>query len=124
VAHDEWVGTVQDYSSDVTEEDWEQPRMLWKIFKQKGEDKDFIHNLSGHLSKALPEVQKETISEFAPSCFVCCINAILTGPPTEMWANVDEEISRRLDEALKELGNAPDHSKVPPNQTALKRHMK
>jgi catalase len=63
VAHDEWVGQVQAYSSDVTEEDFEQPRILWKIFKDSGEDKEFLHNLAGHLNKALPEVQKETISE-------------------------------------------------------------
>jgi catalase len=63
VAHDEWIGKVQAYSSDVTDEDWEQPRMLWKMFKEKGEDEEFLDNLSGHLNKALPEVQKETISK-------------------------------------------------------------
>jgi len=63
VAHDEWVGRVQAYSSDVEEEDFEQPRILWKLFKETGEDKDFLHNLSGHVSKALPEVQKETIGK-------------------------------------------------------------
>jgi len=63
VAHDEWIGRVQAYSSDVTEEDFEQPRTLWKLFKDQGEDKNFLNNLSGHLSKALPEVQKETISK-------------------------------------------------------------
>jgi catalase len=54
---------VQAFSSDVTDEDWEQPRMLWKIFKEKGEDEEFLDNLSGHLNKALPEVQKESISK-------------------------------------------------------------
>jgi len=64
VAHDEWVGRVGGYSSEVTDEDFEQPRMLWKIFKETGEDEIFLHNLSGHAGKALPEVQKETISKF------------------------------------------------------------
>lgn len=63
VAHDEWVGKVQAYSSDVTEEDWEQPRILWKLFKKNGEDEAFIHNLSGHVNKAVPEVQKQTIGK-------------------------------------------------------------
>ncbi|KAF4341237.1 catalase [Fusarium beomiforme] len=93
VAHSEWVGKVQAYSSDVTEEDWEQPRNLWKIFKDNGDDEVFLHNLSAHVNKALPEVQKETV---------------------RMWANVDEEIAKRLDEKLKELGEEFDHSKAPP----------
>ncbi|KAF2420735.1 catalase-domain-containing protein [Tothia fuscella] len=96
VAHDEWVGRVQAYSSDVTDEDWEQPRQLWMMFKEISEDEEFLHNLSGHLSKALPE----------------------------MWGKVDEEISRRLEEALKKLGGNADHSKVPPSQAALATHRK
>ena len=52
------------FSSEVTDEDFEQPRELWKIFLRTGEDKNFITNLAGHLKKAVPEVQKETISKF------------------------------------------------------------
>jgi catalase len=48
----------------VEDEDWEQPRILWKLFKEHKEDEEFIHNLSGHVGKALPEVQKETIGKF------------------------------------------------------------
>ncbi|OLN81709.1 Catalase 2 [Colletotrichum chlorophyti] len=103
VAHDEWVGRVQTYSSDVTEEDWEQPRMLWKMFKETGEHKKFLHNLSGHVNKALPEVQKETI---------------------KFWSNVDEEIGKRLEEELSKLGENTDHKKLPPTQTVLERNRK
>jgi catalase len=63
------VGTVQAFSSEVTEEDWEQPRILWKLFKKNNEDEDFLNNLAGHVNKALPEVQKETISMY-PSLLV------------------------------------------------------
>ena len=66
VAHSEWVGKVRAYSSDVEDIDWEQPRILWDLFKKNGEDEVFIHNLSGHVNKALPEVQKNVISEFTP----------------------------------------------------------
>ncbi|EFQ25368.1 catalase [Colletotrichum graminicola] len=103
VAHEEWVGRVQDYNSDVTDEDWEQPRMLWKLFKEQGEDKVLIHNLSMHINKALPEVQKEAIKS---------------------WANVDEELSKRLEEALSKMGENTDHKKAPPSQIALLRHRK
>lgn len=48
----------------MTEEDWEQQRMLWKIFEENGDDKAFVHNLSGHVSKALPEIQRDTISRY------------------------------------------------------------
>jgi catalase len=63
VAHSEWVGKVQAYSSDVEDIDWEQPRILWELFKKNGEDEVFIQNLAGHVNKALPEVQKGTISK-------------------------------------------------------------
>ncbi|KAK5205223.1 catalase A [Exophiala xenobiotica] len=103
VAHDEWVGRVQAYSSDVTEEDFEQPRTLWKLFKDKGEDKEFLHNLSDHVGKALKEVQKGTI---------------------EMWRRVDEEIAQRLADALQEKNQKADHDKAPPTQVALAAHRK
>lgn len=61
VAHSEWVGRVQAYSSDVEDKDWEQPRNLWKIFKDNGEDEVFLDNLSGHVNKTLPEVQEATV---------------------------------------------------------------
>jgi len=88
VAHDEWVGKVQAFSSEVTEEDWEQPRMLWKMFKESGDDKKFIENLSSHVNKALPRVQEETV---------------------DVWAKVDKEISQRLKEALDNMTCNADH---------------
>ncbi|KAH7147921.1 catalase-like domain-containing protein [Fusarium sp. MPI-SDFR-AT-0072] len=98
VAHSEWVGRFQAYSSDVEEEDWEQPRNLWKIFKDNGEDEIFLNDLSGRVNKALPEVQDAIV---------------------RMWANVDDEISKRLGEKLKKLTGNFDHSKAPPSQTVL-----
>ncbi|KFA71086.1 hypothetical protein S40288_05537 [Stachybotrys chartarum IBT 40288] len=91
------------FSSEVTDEDWEQPRNLWKLFKENGDDDKFIHNLSGHVNKALPEVQKDTI---------------------RMWAKVDEDISKRLEKDLNEKKSKVDHQKAPPSQTALARRRK
>ncbi|KFA46589.1 hypothetical protein S40293_09325 [Stachybotrys chartarum IBT 40293] len=91
------------FSSEVTDEDWEQPRNLWKLFKEKGDDDKFIHSLPGHVNKALPEVQKDTI---------------------RMWAKVDEDISKRLEKALNKKKSKVDHQKAPPSQTALARHKK
>ncbi|KAK3317963.1 catalase [Apodospora peruviana] len=89
VAHDEWIGKVQAYSSEVTDIDFEQPRILWSIFKKNGDDEFFISNLAGHVNKALPEVQKETI---------------------KMFSKVDEEIGKRLDEAISKLADNVDHT--------------
>ena len=124
VAHSEWVGKVQAYSSDVEDIDWEQPRILWDLFKRNGEDEVFIQNLSGHVNKSLPEVQKDVISELSPlmpdSWFDG--NVMLTRSSTEMFAKVDEEIGKRLEEALKKLGENVDHKKAPPSQTVLATH--
>jgi catalase len=79
VAHDKWVGEVQLYTSEVTDEDFEQPRELWRLFKKWGVDENFLENLSGHVKKALPMVQKETI---------------------KMFAKVDGEIGERLEKML------------------------
>lgn len=79
VAHDEWVGKVANYTSAVTDEDFEQPRDLWKLYKEWEQDQVLIFNLSGHMKKALPQVQKEAI---------------------KVWAKVDQEIADRLTEAL------------------------
>lgn len=101
VAHDEWVGRVHAYSSTVDkEDDFAQPRNLWTMFKKSGDDKDFIHNLSGHVAKALREVQEKTI---------------------EMWGGVDKEIGERLKKALDEThkGKEADHCSTPGTQKAL-----
>src|SRR4051812_23439063 len=82
VAHDEWLGRVTLFSSEVTEEDFEQPRDLWRIFKSNGEDKKFANNLAAHLGKSLPQVQKATI---------------------EMFNRVDKEVGEAIERALEHV---------------------
>jgi catalase len=79
----------------VNEDDYQQARDLWNIFLEKKEDEIFINNLSGNLSKALPEVQKETV---------------------KMFAKVEKVIGDRIEKKLGELakeGQGPDHVKAP-----------
>lgn len=95
------MGRVHAYSSPIDEEeDFAQPRNLWTLYQKSGEDKNFIHNLSGHVAKALPEVQGKTI---------------------EMWNRVDKEIGERLKKALDDThkGKEADHSTSPGTQRAL-----
>jgi catalase len=64
VTHDEWVGKVSNYTSNVEDDDWVQALDMWNLLKESGDDELFIGNLSGHMGKAVPEVQKETISKW------------------------------------------------------------
>lgn len=64
--HDEWVGRITAYASEVTDDDFVQARDLWNLFGQeKGQQEDLIRNLTGHLQKAVPQVQAETVRKFA-----------------------------------------------------------
>jgi guanylate kinase len=49
---------------------------------------------------------------------------LLTRSLPGMWAEVDEEISKRLGKALSENQSKVDHQKAPPSQTALAKHKK
>jgi catalase len=64
VKHDQWVnGQVQLYSSEVVDDDYQQARDLWEIYKKQNVDQVFIDNLCGNISKALPEVRKEAVGK-------------------------------------------------------------
>jgi catalase len=63
--HDEWIGVVAPYTSEITDDDFVQPRGMWKVLgKQPGQQSNFAKNVSDHLHLALPEVQAETVSEY------------------------------------------------------------
>lgn len=64
LAHVEWVNSkIEVFTSEVTDDDFEQARDLWKIFLEQGVEDKFVNNLCGHLKKALPEVQKHTVGK-------------------------------------------------------------
>ena len=46
-----------------TDEDFVQAREMWKVLDKSNEQNAFVHNVSGHLKSALPEVQMDTISK-------------------------------------------------------------
>ncbi|KAH8602104.1 catalase [Bisporella sp. PMI_857] len=78
--HDEWVGSVTAFSSEVSDEDFVQARGLWEVLgRQEGQQDSFVRNLATHLRGAIPEVQVETI---------------------KMFARVNEELARLLDVAV------------------------
>ena len=60
VAHDEWVGKVTAWTSEVSDVDFVQPRALWQKWTED-EKEAFVENLVESLRGVLPAVQKETI---------------------------------------------------------------
>lgn len=59
--HEEWVGKVCGFTSEVTDEDFVQAKMLWDVIgKEAGAQDNFVYNVSSMLKDALPRVQDET----------------------------------------------------------------
>jgi catalase len=67
VGHDHWVGKVTAFTSEVTDEDFVQPRAMWEMFGRTGQQETVVKNISGHLKLAIPELQKEAISKSSSS---------------------------------------------------------
>jgi catalase len=64
--HNEWVnGVVSTYTSEVTDEDFVQPREFWEkvLAKQPGAQDNFVANVVAHLGGAVPVVQKGSLSK-------------------------------------------------------------
>jgi catalase len=72
------------YSSEVVDDDFEQPRALWALFKKTGDDENFANNLAGHLSKAQPEVQAKTV---------------------QMFGRVNDEVAEAIQKALDKVND-------------------
>jgi catalase len=66
--HEEWIGgKVAGYNSEVTAEDFVQPRMFWQVLGRSGpnEQRDLVNNICSHLGKAIPRVQNDAVAVFA-----------------------------------------------------------
>lgn len=63
--HNEWVGRVAAYTSEVTDEDYVQARMFWEVLGKAGDQEDLITDVSCHLSKAIPSVQKGAVGKWS-----------------------------------------------------------
>lgn len=65
VEHDNWVGRVVAYASEVEDDDFEQARMLWTLMGEKGEQDLLIDNVFGNLGACRQDIQRESIKVFA-----------------------------------------------------------
>lgn len=80
--HEQWVGRVASYASEVTDEDFEQARMFWKVLERENKQDELVGNLVAHLGSAIPSIRKAAIGE-------CC------GPfPADLARHVCESYTR------------------------------
>ena len=97
-SHDEWIGKIADYASEITDDDFVQATALWEVFgKHPGQQKAFVSNVAGDLKSALPAVQQETISEFFANEF----EEIGLTRDVEMFARVSADLARMIEEGIK-----------------------
>jgi len=82
IEHEKWVSQVSNYSSDINEDDYVQARDLWALFGKTNQQEEFLHNLCGHLKKAIPETQAGAIN---------------------MWSKVDSDLGKKITEKLTSL---------------------
>ncbi|KAK4621923.1 Catalase [Fulvia fulva] len=61
VSFNEWHVKVQAFSSQVTDDDFTQPKELSKLFKRDGVDEELVHNLGVHISGAVKPVQDKAV---------------------------------------------------------------
>lgn len=63
--HERWVGAATNFTSTVTDADYEQANGLWIVLgKTPGQQDSFVYNVSVHLKDAKPEVREKTYGMF------------------------------------------------------------
>ncbi|KAK6544670.1 hypothetical protein TWF694_001358 [Orbilia ellipsospora] len=64
--HEEWVGRVVGFTSEVVDDDFEQARMFWNMIgKEEGQQDKFAYNVACHLGSAIPQVQAKALDMFS-----------------------------------------------------------
>jgi catalase len=63
--HDEWVaGAVSSYTSEMTDEDYVQPRAFWNVLgKQPGQQEHLAGNAARHLGSAHPSLHQDALGK-------------------------------------------------------------
>jgi catalase len=64
-SHEEWIGTVVDFETKVTDEDFVQPREFWEVLgRQKDQQKHLVYNVAENLSGAVQKVRFASYGTF------------------------------------------------------------
>ncbi|RDW63355.1 catalase [Coleophoma cylindrospora] len=81
--HEEWVGQVVAYSSEVEDDDFVQARDMWNVLgKEEGQQEILVCNVAGNVKAAIPRVRAETIA---------------------MFSRVDAGLGKRIEQKVAEL---------------------
>jgi catalase len=66
-SHEYWTGTVTQFQSTLTDEDFVQPRAAWEALSLvPGQQENFLSNVAGSLRGAVPQVRQQTYGEYSP----------------------------------------------------------
>ena len=69
--HEEWIGTVVDFESEVTPADFVQPREFWEVLgRESGQQQNLVYNVAIDLYPAVKEIRYQTYGMSLPS-FLC-----------------------------------------------------
>ncbi|OBR02638.1 Catalase [Colletotrichum higginsianum IMI 349063] len=64
--HEDWVGHVCGFTSEVVDDDFAQARAFWEVLgKQPGEQEALVHNVAQHMGGAAPAVHEKAFGIFA-----------------------------------------------------------
>lgn len=86
--HERWVGKVTSASSEVTDRDFEQSRVLWKaMLGEEGGRENFLKNLCPHLGGASEGVVREAV---------------------KMFGRVDEQLARDIEKGIENYKGGKD----------------
>ncbi|KAH8801786.1 peroxisomal catalase [Xylogone sp. PMI_703] len=84
--HEVWTGQAVYNLQPVTDEDFVQANMLWKVLgKQKGQQENLVYNISSHLHAAVEDVRERTY---------------------RMFSRVDEDLGRRVRQSTEAIVKA------------------
>lgn len=62
--HEHWNGKVQIYATGLTEKDFEQPRILWKMIQKEGTAEQFMDNICPTLLDVEQMLQEQVYGEW------------------------------------------------------------
>jgi catalase len=82
--HEKWVGEVSSFTSEVTDEDFVQPRGLWEVLgRTPGQQESFVKIISGHIAGVTEKDMRTAVYD--------------------MFRRVDKDLGDRIEAATKEI---------------------
>jgi catalase len=116
--HDHWAGQVTAFSTEVTDDDFVQPRMFWQnvLARQPGQQENFVGNAASFISGVkYAEIRKKTYGRLFPfpssayplviAVFAVFADGIFS--LTDMFSRVDPQLGKRIEQEVTKLIGSP-----------------